>query len=104
MKRQTLLAFSAALLVGTIGTPATAQAQNFDDQQRAREEMRAGMVMPAREIESQIVPRYERQGYEYLNFEYDARARAYRLKFIREGRVTFVDVDARTGRVIRRRR
>ncbi|MGD9663585.1 MAG: PepSY domain-containing protein, partial [Novosphingobium sp.] len=27
---------------------------------------------------------------------------AYRLKFIRDGRVMFVDVDARTGRIIRR--
>jgi uncharacterized membrane protein YkoI len=29
---------------------------------------------------------------------------AYRLKFIRDGRVVFVDVDARTGQVIRQKR
>ena len=31
-------------------------------------------------------------------------ARAYRLKFIKDGRVTYVDVDARTGRIIGRSR
>jgi Peptidase propeptide and YPEB domain. len=35
---------------------------------------------------------------------YDSTARAYRLKFIKDGRVTYVDVDARTGKVIGRSR
>ena len=34
--------------------------------------------------------------------EYDPAAMAYRLKFIRDGRVVFVDVDARSGEIIRR--
>ena len=34
-------------------------------------------------------------GMQYLGPEYDPAAMAYRLKFIREGRVVFVDVDAR---------
>ena len=29
---------------------------------------------------------------------------AYRLKFIKKGRVLYVDVDARTGRILRRSR
>ena len=33
---------------------------------------------------------------------YDAAAMAYRLKFIRDGRVVFVDVDARSGQIIGR--
>ena len=39
-------------------------------------------------------------GMQYLGPEYDPAAMAYRLKFIRDGRVVFVDVDARTGRCI----
>ena len=42
------------------------------------------------------------RGMQYLGPEYDAGAMAYRLKFIRDGRVVFVDIDARSGRVIRR--
>jgi hypothetical protein len=37
---------------------------------------------------------------QYLGPEYDPAAMVYRLKFIREGHVMFVDVDARTGQVL----
>ena len=39
-------------------------------------------------------------GMQYLGPEYDPAAMAYRLKFIRDGRVVFVDVDARSGQII----
>ena len=42
------------------------------------------------------------RGAEYLGPAYDSAAMAYRLKFIRDGKVMYVDVDARTGRVLRR--
>ena len=69
------------------------------DQASARQEMQAGRTMSSREIERRIVP--QMKGSDYLGFEYDSDASAYRLKFIREGHVTWVDVDARTGRVLR---
>lgn len=69
------------------------------DQASARQEMQAGRTMPSREIERRIVP--QMKGSDYLGFEYDSDVSAYRLKFIRDGHVTWVDVDARTGRVLR---
>jgi len=72
------------------------------EQGQVRKEMRAGNVRSLREIEQQILP--QMRGMQYLGPEYDAAAMAYRLKFIREGRVVFVDVDARTGRVLRQSR
>ena len=68
----------------------------------ARREMRAGNQLSLREIERRILP--QMRDAEYLGPSYDSTARAYRLKFIRDGRVTYVDVDARTGRVIGRSR
>lgn len=82
--------------------PAAAQAQPRTDQGEARKEMRAGNIMRSREIEERILPTM--RGAEYLGFDYDSTVMAYRLKFIRDGRVLFVDVDARTGRVLRRSR
>ena len=41
---------------------------------------------------------------EYIGPAFDSTAMAYRLKFIREGRVLYVDVDARTGRILGRSR
>lgn len=100
-----------ALLTGPVLTDA-ALAQNSgaqtrgggggpaaDEQQRAREQMQAGRNMSIREIERRILP--QMSGDEYIGFEYDPLASAYRLKFIREGRVIWVDVDARTARVLR---
>lgn len=79
-----------------------AQDQSRNDQGEARREMRAGNQLSLREIELRILPQME--GSEYLGPSYDSTARAYRLKFIRQGRVTYIDVDARTGRIIRRSR
>lgn len=93
----TLFASIAAAALLVVGGPVSAQSRG--DQESAREEMRAGRTMSVREIERRIIP--QMNGNEYLGFEYDGAASAYRLKFIREGRVIWVDVDARTARILR---
>ncbi|HTM94978.1 MAG TPA: PepSY domain-containing protein [Croceibacterium sp.] len=102
MRRFVSMLMGAALLVtGVSGTAALAQAhghQHRDDQGQARKAMRDGNVRSLREIEQSVLPRMK--GAQYLGPEYDSAAMAYRLKFIRDGRVTFVDVDARSGRIL----
>lgn len=100
MKRIASLLAAIAIAVTGVSAPATAHAQSRNDQNEARKEMRAGNVLSLREIERRVLP--QMRGSEYLGPAYDATARAYRLKFIKDGRVTYVDVDARTGRIIRR--
>lgn len=78
------------------GEPVHAQSR---DQQNAREEMKAGRNMSRREIERRIVP--QMKGYEYLGFEYDGTVQAYRFKFIRDGKVVWVDVDPKTAQILR---
>ena len=90
------LAASLALS-GVVALPA--QAQSRSDQGEARKEMRAGNTMQLREIERRVIPTMK--GAEYLGPAYDSTAMAYRLKFIsKQGQVSYVDVDARTGRVL----
>ena len=96
-----LFAPAALVLTGLAATPADALGRG-DEQGEARKEMKAGNQLSLREIERRILPRM--RGSEYLGPAYDSTARAYRLKFIRDGRVTYVDVDARTGRIINRSR
>jgi hypothetical protein len=79
-----------------------ALASQGDEAGMARKDMRAGNVRPLREIERRVLPMMP--GAQYLGPEYDPAAFTYRLKFIRDGRVLFVDVDARTGEVIRQSR
>jgi hypothetical protein len=59
--------------------------------------VRSGSVRSLREIEQRVLP--SMSGMQYLGPEYDPIAMAYRLKFIRDGHVVFIDVDARTGQV-----
>lgn len=105
MKRG-LTFLSALAIAATLGLPAApahaAYSQSQSDQSDARKEMKAGNQLSLRQIEARVLPRM--RGSEYLGPSYDSTARAYRLKFIKDGRVTFVDVDARTGRIINRSR
>lgn len=97
------LAAGAMLAGGLTASPALAQ-QKRGDQESARKEMRAGNVLTLRDIERMVVPQIERGGsIQYLTPEFDEVARAYRLKFIdnSKGQVIWVDVDARSGRIIR---
>lgn len=94
-----LLALAAALA----GAPALAhQEPERGEQGAARREAQAGNIMRSGDIEARILPTM--RDAEYLGFAYDSTARAYRLKFIKDGRVTYVDVDARTGKIIGRSR
>lgn len=99
-------AFFAAAALALLGSaPVSAMSFEMQDQQRndqgeARKETRAGNQLSLREIERRILP--QMRDSEYLGPAYDATARAYRLKFIKDGRVTYIDVDARSGRIINR--
>ena len=95
MKKFLLLPLARALCAPV----APALAGPGDAQDKARKDLRSGSVRPLREIEQRVLPAM--RGAQYLGPEYDPVAQAYRLKFIRDGRVVFVDVDARSGEVIR---
>jgi hypothetical protein len=85
-----------------LAMPATAHAApRRDAQGEVRKDMREGKVSSLRDIERRVLPTMP--GMQYLGPEYDPAAMAYRLKFIRDGRVVFVDVDARSGQVLNQR-
>lgn len=98
---RTLVFIAMALLALSI-PPLPALAEPGREQGQVRRDMRAGNVRSLREIEGRVLP--QMPGMQYLGPEYDPSAMAYRLKFIRDGRVVFVDVDARSGTVIGQRR
>jgi hypothetical protein len=87
-----------ALAAFSVSLPAQARR---GEQADARQDMAAGKVRPLREIEGTVVPRM--RGMQYLGPEYDPTAQVYRLKFIDRNRVIFVDVDGKTGGVLRQR-
>ena len=96
--KKTLIAVSAILAISGF---APAEARRGDDQEAVRQGCQQGNVKCLREIEARVLPKM--RGMEYLGPEYDSTAKVYRLKFIDKGRVIFVDVDARSGQVLRQR-
>jgi uncharacterized membrane protein YkoI len=100
---KTLLSSACALAASMMAVTALpVHADQVSEQGQLRRERRAGTVRSTREIEKIVLP--QMSGMQYLGPEYDAAAMAYRLKFIQDGRVVFVDVDARSGRIIGRSR
>ena len=69
-----------------------------DSQQAKRRNQAPGVSV--REIERRVSPTVP--GGQYLGFDYDPATDIYTLKFLREGAVIWVDVDGRTGRIVRR--
>ena len=83
-----------ALLAGAaLTTPVLAQREQDKAYQLARD----GQIMQLGDIITQVSPRV---GGKYIGSEFDASTTMYRLRFMRDGTVTNVDVDARTGRIV----
>lgn len=107
--RPLLLALTATSLIATpaLAGPAlvaNALAMAGFDQQRPRDQDRAfratreGRSMPLPQIERKVRPHMN--GADYLGPE--LRGETYRLKYMQDGRVIWVDVDAATGRIVRK--
>ena len=100
---------AVAVAGGLAGTPALAQPPHAQrprdaapaprEQERAFEATRDGRSMPLPQLERRVIPLMG--GADYLGPELNGNT--YRLKFMENGRVIWVDVDGQ-GHVIRRSR
>ena len=88
----------AALCAGLLTGPALADPPR--DAERAFDAKRQGRAMPLPKIERRVMPFMG--GADYLGPELNGSR--YRLKFVKDGRVIWVDVDAATGRIVGRSR
>jgi hypothetical protein len=70
------------------------------EQERAFQDTREGRSMPLPQLERRVMPFMG--GADYLGPEINGGT--YRMKFIQNGRVIWVDIDPQTGRIIRRSR
>ncbi len=100
------LALSLSVATAAIATPALARPANeiarlaWDDrprdQDRAFRAQREGRSMPLPMIERRVIPRMG--GADYLGPE--MRGGTLRMKFLDRGKVIWVDVDPRDGRIL----
>ena len=89
---------AAAIAVGLAASPALADQPR--DQDRIGEAVRNGKSMPLPKIEKRVMP--FAGGADYLGPEFNGDT--YRLKFVRNGRVFWIDVDPETGKIVGRSR
>jgi len=96
MKLLRILFLAAACAVGLTSAPALADPPR--DADRAWQNKREGRSMPLPQLERRVMPMMG--GADYLGPEMNGDT--YRFKFMQNGRVIWVDVDAQTGRILRR--
>ena len=88
----------AALIAASFAGPALADPPRESD--RAFRDAQQGRSLPLPQLERKVMPFMG--GADYLGPEINGGT--YRMKFMENGRVIWVDVDAQTGRIIRRSR
>ena len=87
--------FLPAILMGfALVSPAAAGVEK-----QVRELVQAGEILPFDAIQSRV--RAETPG-DYVGADFDAGTRTYRFRFLVNGNVINVDVDARSGKRVRR--
>lgn len=84
------------LLGGILVTPAVAGVEN-----QVRDLVQAGEILPFDAIQNRV--RAQTPG-DYVGADFDAGTRTYRFRFLVNGNVINIDVDARTGQRVRRGR
>lgn len=94
MRKPVLLLLSASVLA----LPALPALAGPDGQCDSRRVVRGSGELQLRQIEDRVVPTM--RGMEYIGPSYDCDLRIYQLRFMRDGRVVDVYVDARTGAVL----
>jgi hypothetical protein len=87
------------LIVGT-ATTANAQQQRRGETEAVRDATMRGAIQSLRQIEANVVPAMKRRGADYIGAEFDGGALRYRLKFVRQSSVIWIDVDGRSGAII----
>ncbi len=95
MHRRFALLLLIALAAGTTGAGRVTAGVEND----VRDLVMSGEIMPFEAIRSRVMTQVRG---DYIGAEFDAGTRTYRFRFLVNGNVINVDVDARTGQRVRK--
>ena len=94
MKLSSLIAGMAAI-AAMAAVPSSAEAGQRGEQDAARRAMLDGQTMPFSLIKWRVDAAMG--GATYLGAEFNPSSNRYRLKYVKDGKVVWVDADGRTG-------
>lgn len=97
MMRSSLIAGLGAIAAVVAMTP-LAYADQRGEQDAARRAMLEGQTMPFSLIKRRVDAAMG--GATYLGAEFNQASNRYRLKYVKDGKVVWVDADGRTGDII----
>ena len=95
---RSITATVVATLALTLAIPAAEAGNRRDEQDAARRAMLDGQVMPFAMIKRRVDATMG--GATYVGSEFNPAANRYRLKYVKDGKVMWVDADGRTGDII----
>lgn len=98
MKWNSLTAAITAALALAVAIPAADAGNRRDEQDAARRAMLEGQVMPFAMIKRRVDAAVD--GASYVGSEFNPSSNRYRLKYVKDGKVVWVDADGRTGDII----
>jgi hypothetical protein len=98
MKWKSLIAGTAAVMTALMLVPAADAGNRRDEQDAARRAMLDGQVMPFSMIKRRVDAAVG--GATYVGSEFNPASNRYRLKYVKDGKVMWVDADGRTGDII----
>ncbi len=102
MKWKSLIAGTSAVTAAVLLVPAADAGGRRDEQDAARRAMLDGQVMPFSMIKRRVDAAVG--GATYVGSEFNPSSNRYRLKYVKDGKVMWVDADGRTGDIIGRAR
>lgn len=97
LPRSLVAAITAALAL-SVAIPAADAGNRRDEQDAARRAMLDGQVMPFAMIKRRVDAAVD--GASYVGSEFNPSSNRYRLKYVKDGKVVWVDADGRTGDII----
>ncbi|EQB13123.1 MULTISPECIES: hypothetical protein [Sphingobium] len=98
MKWKSLTAGAGMLMAAMLMIPAADAGGRRDEQDAARRAMLDGHVMPFSMIKRRVDAAVG--GATYVGSEFNPSSNRYRLKYVKNGKVMWVDADGRTGDII----
>lgn len=93
----TLSLIAVGLSLMSAAAPASALDPKVRDHDAAREATKSGEIRSLGEIRSRVGARVRG---ELIGSDLDMRSKRYKLRYLRDGSVVEVDVDARTGNIL----
>jgi hypothetical protein len=95
MMRTILLSSLGAVSVLALLSPVADAGDRRDEQDAARRAMLDGQVMPFGQIKRRVDG--QMGDATYVGSEFNPSSNRYRLKYVKDGKVVWVDADGRTG-------